>query len=324
MSAQVALWLKDLARGARAARSLTREDAEALGDLLFAGALPDAQVGALLVALRMKGESADEISGLAAAMQRVTVPLACRPGTGMPVVIPSYNGARRTPNLLPLLALLLRGLGVPVLLHGPLDVPGRVGTASILAALGERLARDTREAEDHLVRHGLAFVSPDVLCPPLAALLAWRTLLGVRNVGHSLVKLLAPLATPSLTLLAVTHPAYLHLLRDYCQSMHRDALLFRGHEGEAVAAPGRLPDLEWHAGGAHRALPGLFAGAPDLPSLDAAATAAFIRDARRNPAHLPATLLRQVALVLLATYRAADETDATAQVRAFVNQPGGW
>ena len=85
---------------------------------LLDGSVPDLEQGAIAIALRMKTETVDEMAGfLAAANERL--PRLGRPsGAVRPIVIPSYNGVRRSANLSPRLARLLRRFGVPVLGHG--------------------------------------------------------------------------------------------------------------------------------------------------------------------------------------------------------------
>ncbi|MFX7977252.1 hypothetical protein ABTK65_20635, partial [Acinetobacter baumannii] len=68
--------IKEVGRGARGARDLTRAQAENLFGAMLDGVVPDLELGALLIALRVKGESADEVAGFLAAMQARTTPMA--------------------------------------------------------------------------------------------------------------------------------------------------------------------------------------------------------------------------------------------------------
>src|SRR5215217_6198050 len=111
-------FIKEIGRGKNAARDLTREDAQSLFSAMLAGGVPDLQLGGILIALRVKGESLEELAGFAAASEASYAHLQPLAGSAIPVVIPSYNGARQLPNLVPLLALLLAKAGVPALVHG--------------------------------------------------------------------------------------------------------------------------------------------------------------------------------------------------------------
>ena len=103
--------------GKNAARDLNRDDARALFAALLDGNVADLQLGAVLMALRIKGESLEELAGFLAACEASYPHLRAPAGT-VPLVIPAYNGARQLPNLTPLLAHLVAREGVPVLIHG--------------------------------------------------------------------------------------------------------------------------------------------------------------------------------------------------------------
>ncbi|PMC21889.1 DNA-binding protein YbiB, partial [Klebsiella aerogenes] len=82
------------------------------------GEVDDLELGAILIALRIKGEGEAEMQGFYEAMQLQTIRLTPPVAKPMPIVIPSYNGARKQANLTPLLAVLLHKLGFPVVVHG--------------------------------------------------------------------------------------------------------------------------------------------------------------------------------------------------------------
>src|SRR3990167_6824480 len=98
-------YIKEIGRGKDGARALTREQATDLFGQVLDGSVTDLEIGAFCLAMRIKGETAEEMAGfLDATRQR----LALIPAGDKPViVIPSYNGARKLPLLTPLLALLL-------------------------------------------------------------------------------------------------------------------------------------------------------------------------------------------------------------------------
>ncbi len=329
MASQFARYIKEIGRGSHGAKSLSCADAEALGRAVFAGIVPPGVLGAILIALRMKGESLDELLGFHTALTSDIAQLYLPPHPHLTVVIPSYNGARRQPNLLPLLALLLRELGIRVLIHGPLEVAERITTAQILSSLKIQPATSCAEAVSQLATTQLAFLPTEYLSPPLANLLAWRSMLGVRNIAHSLAKLIDPMVGSSLRLVAITHPAYQQLLRELLSLTKATALLLRGAEGEAVASAKRLPAMDRFDAGTHSEFPSLATegtdpGTANLPSLDAAATADFIQRALSSqPELIPAPILQQAAGVLVAA-RAADNLDAAhALLRRHLSRGNG-
>src|SRR5277367_4943840 len=93
------------------------QDAFALYRAMLDGEVAELELGAVLLAYRLKGESADELAAMLAAAHASFEPIRVPRGKFRAVSIPSYNGARKQPNLVPLLALLLAREGVPVLVH---------------------------------------------------------------------------------------------------------------------------------------------------------------------------------------------------------------
>src|SRR5258707_486098 len=108
-------YLKELARGKHGARDLTREQARTLFAAIFADEVPAIALGAVLVAFRVKGETAEEMAGILDALSPHMRPMQLPARRAIPAVIPSYNGARKLANLVPLLALMIAREGVPVL-----------------------------------------------------------------------------------------------------------------------------------------------------------------------------------------------------------------
>lgn len=230
--------IKELGRGARGARDLSREDARALFGAMLDGQVPDMELGAMLIALRVKGESADEVAGFLAAMQARTAVLKAPDGPRT-VLLPSFNGARKQANLMPLVASLLAREGVPVLVFGRHDFDSRHSPFELLDALGLRASATLADAEARLAGHRLAVLPLQMLNPGLNNLMALRPRLGVRNSSHSLAKLLDPFPVGrGVRVVAVTHPEYLDSMGQALPTLTATggrALLMRASEGEAYA-----------------------------------------------------------------------------------------
>ena len=255
--------LRTIGRGADGCRNLSREQARILMGWLLRREVSDAQIGGLLLALRMKGESAEELEGFTLAVQQTIAPMVVR--TARPVVvIPSANGARRLPNQVPLLAALLREQDFPVLvIDAPSTEHGRLPTEPLWKALGMHVASGVEQAQQWLEQNEAVLLPLNTLSPELHRLLQWRNVLGVRNGGHSVVKMLNPLQSPSLLVTAYTHPEYAQLMQEVLLALRQPALLLRGCEGEAVGHPNRDTErLGLHADGAVQKWP---AGAPFIP-----------------------------------------------------------
>ncbi len=165
-----ARFIKEIGRGKDGARSLVREDARLLYQAMLDGRVSDLELGAILLAMRVKGESVEEIAGFLDAAEDSLQKLQAPAGAYAPVVIPSYNGSRHMANLTPLLALLLARQGVPVLMHGVTHDPQRITSAEIFEALGLPAATDVAQAEQAMARREPVFMPIQVLAPKMARL----------------------------------------------------------------------------------------------------------------------------------------------------------
>ncbi|GAA5177287.1 DNA-binding protein YbiB [Niveibacterium umoris] len=250
---QYAPIIKEIGRGAKGARPMSEAQAESLfGDILDQR-VPDLELGAILLSMRIKGEAADEVAGFKRAMDARTAQVAVPAGPRC-VVLPTYNGARKQANLMPLVAMLLAQEGVPVLIQGRHDFESRVSPFELLAALGITPAASPEDAAAQLAEYRLACIALVDLCPGLDALLALRRRVGLRNSGHTLAKLLDPCVGRSVRVIAVTHPEYLDRMAEQLDREHACALLMRATEGEAYAHPRRRPRLLGYVDGAARVL----------------------------------------------------------------------
>jgi len=300
--------IREIGRGKDGSKSLPRDQAETLMAAILDGQVSDLELGGILLALRMKGEQHTEIAGFLDAIEartrRVTAP-------GLPVVvIPTYNGARHAANLVPLLAGLLAKRGIPVLLHGQASDPAaqgagsnvsRVSTVDILAKMGVQPSANVFKAEDALHERLVAYLPLDVLSAPLARLISLRRILGVRNVSHTLVKLLCPVAGPALLLSAYTHPEFGSMLNELFAERGTSALLMRATEGEAVVNVRRSQEvLRWRGGQvetlAERA-PSAAAELPALPPRDAESTAAWTLAVLAGDIPAPESLIVQCDMI---------------------------
>jgi len=312
-------FIKEIGRGAENPGDLSEADAKQLYGAMLDGGVPELELGAILIALRVKGESLGELLGFTAAVDERLARLAPVSGKPRPVVLPSYNGALHQPNLTPLLALLLARFGVPVLVHGELSGNGRVASAYILRELGVMPCASAAQAQEALEASGIAYLPTAALSPGLASLLALRGRLGVRNSAHFVAKLMDPFAGEGLTVVSASHPPYLDRLREYFVATGGHALLLRSTEGEPFANPKRRPALE-HA---HDGLLDVLFEAevrpvktlPTLPEdIDAAATAQWTKRALAGDAPVPLPLINHLACLLYACGYAPDMNRAKAIV----------
>jgi anthranilate phosphoribosyltransferase len=146
------------------------------------------------------------------------------------------------------------------------------------------------------------FIATADLCPPLARLLEVRRVVGLRNSGHTIAKLLDPcVAGTSLRVVNHTHPEYATSLAEFLAHAGANAVLMRGTEGEPVADPRRAPRLDVFIAGQRRAdlaraaHEGVLTELPVLPrEIDAATTAVYIQAVVSGEKPAPAPLTQQV------------------------------
>jgi anthranilate phosphoribosyltransferase len=321
-------YIKEIGRGAQGARDLSSDDARQLYAAILDGGVPDLELGAILLALRVKGEALEEMLGFLAAADERTHHLETPHGRVRPVVLPSYNGARKEANLTPLLALLLQRFGVPVLIHGLLEGFGRVTSGYILRELGIMPATTTHQAQTMLQEKGLAFVPLSAIAPGVHNLLALRARMGVRNSAHSLVKMLNPFDDEAVIVAPATHPDFIDLMRNMLLARGERAILLRGTEGEPFANPKRRPRLEYIRDGEvevlfeaeHESLRAL----PSLPDgADAAQTAKWTQRVLDKQIALPKPIANQLACLLYASGYAEDFNQAKAVVAVEANALAG-
>lgn len=236
--------IKEIGRGKNHARDLDRETARGLYARMLEGDVPDLEMGAILLSMRIKGEGEAEMLGFYEAMQQQTIRLTPPVGKPMPIVIPSYNGARKQANLTPLLAMLLHKLGFPVVVHGVSEDPTRVLTETIFALMGIEPTLHAGQAQAKLDGHQPVYIPVGAICPPIEKQLSMRWQLGVRNSAHSLAKLITPFAEDAaLRLSSVSHPEYVTKVAKFFSDVGGRSLLMHGTEGEVYANPQRCPQI---------------------------------------------------------------------------------
>jgi anthranilate phosphoribosyltransferase len=293
----ISQYIKEIGRGKQGARPLARAQAADLFGQVLDRTVTDLEIGAFCLAMRIKGETPEEMAGfLDATYARLNlVPAGEKPL----VVLPSYNGARKLPVLTPLLALLAARRGLPVLIHGTATESNRVFVTHVLEALGIRPLEAIRA-----IAPGEAVYAPtELLCPGLKRLLDVRKAVGLRNSSHSLVKLMNPCAGDAVIVSSYTHPEYAVAMAAVFELMGSTALLLRGTEGEVVADARRLPQMDGFIRGKRIALEegrkGTLTDLPDLPGeIDPASTAAYIEDVLQGRKPVPASMALQLEHIL--------------------------
>ena len=308
--------LSRLSGSGRAPCDLGEHLAGALASAVLDGGADDLELGALL---EQKAVMPDELRGYAHALKhrcsRLTPPAA----SARPVVFACYRGVRECPHLLPVVALTLARLGVPVLVHGALDGGGGVAAAQVFRELGMFPCASLAQAQARLDDAKLAFVPAAVLAPGLAAALALKGRLGFGGLAQSLARLLAPFGSEALYVVSPSAAMGSALLREHLAAGELRALLLDGVEGEPFANPRRRPRIEYILSGSCSLLYDSESQALALPAtlpaaIDARAVASWMRRALRGEAPIPLPILNQLACCLYGSGYAVDMNEAKAVV----------
>ncbi|RMH51187.1 MAG: anthranilate phosphoribosyltransferase [Zetaproteobacteria bacterium] len=265
-----------IGRGRHGSRDLTRAEAADALRALFAPEADPLQLGAFLIAQRMKGETAEELAGFVDAA-RATIEGCGTVRHPEAVDLPCYAGKRRAPPLHLLAALrAARSDGIPVVIHAPEAIAGRLSAVAALRALGIDPAGSLAEADAMLRTRGIALLSLDRFCPPLARLLGLRPRLGVRSFANTVARLLNPLGCGG-QLNGFFHAPYGARMAAANRLLGQPrALLFMGAEGEPELYADRQKLLLWLRGEQpEQPLPCPDAGCPPYPR--AAATPDALR-----------------------------------------------
>ncbi len=184
--------MKKLLNEVVAGRSLSSEDAEAAMTQIMAGEATPAQIAGLLVGLRVKGETVDEIAGFARAMRSAATLLDLDRGDLVDTCGTGGDGAN-TFNVSTTAALIAAGAGVPVAKHGNRAVSSACGSADVLEALGVRLVSGQTALQHCLEAANIAFLFAPAQHPAMKYAIGPRRELGLRTVFN----LLGPLTNPA-------------------------------------------------------------------------------------------------------------------------------
>jgi anthranilate phosphoribosyltransferase len=174
-----------------AASSLDEDAATRLWGAVLDGALEGVDIGAIVAALAVAGETREEIAGLMRAARERSTPWspAMR---GRAVVIPAYGLVPGEALIASLAAALLCKFGVPVIVHGILDSPCGISSAVVLRELDVWPCATFAQAEEKLASERIAFLPVQLLSPAFAELIALRGRLGIENTAHLVAQSLDP------------------------------------------------------------------------------------------------------------------------------------
>jgi anthranilate phosphoribosyltransferase len=174
-----------------AGKSLSQEEAAEAFDLVMSGAATPAQIGALLMGLRVRGETVEEIAGAARAMRAKV--LTVRAPEGAIDTCGTGGDGKGTFNISTCAAFVVAGAGVPVAKHGNRAISSRSGSADVLKELGVNIEASPETISGCIAECGLGFMFAPAHHAAMRHVAQVRTELGTRTIFN----LLGPLANPA-------------------------------------------------------------------------------------------------------------------------------
>ena len=230
--------------GLAASRPLTGAEAETAFAALFDGAATPAQIGGLLMALRVRGETVDEIAAAARAMRARMTPITA-PDGAIDIVGTGGDG-KGTLNISTATAFVVAGAGVPVAKHGNRNLSSKSGAADALTHMGINVMGGPAVAQQALDGAGICFMMAPMHHPAMRHVAAPRTELGTRTVFN----LLGPLTNPAGVRHQLTGAFSADWIRPMAEVLRdlgtRSAWLVHGGDGTdelSIAAPSQVAAL---------------------------------------------------------------------------------
>jgi len=212
-------------------RDLTEQEARTAMEEIMTGQSTDAQIGAFLTALRMKGETAQELIGFARVMREKAEPL--WNGEAVPVLDTCGTGGDRsgTFNISTAAAFVAAGAGVHVAKHGNRSASSRCGSADVMEALGVDIQMPIDRLRRSINEVGIGFLFAQRFHTSMKHVMPARTQLKVRTVFN----ILGPLANPAgacFHVVGVSSPEIMELMANALQGLGvKHAFVVHGANG---------------------------------------------------------------------------------------------
>jgi len=232
MTITIAPHIKRIARGKHGSEHLSQDDAKAVFSILLR---PDAdmlQLGAFLIAQRMKGETSAELAGFVqAAREHVSHFDVIKAPVGA-VDLPCYAGKRRAAHAYLIAALEARDAGTPIFVHGVQHIEGRVTAWQVLSQAGVRSVTNLVDAKAVIESDGIVYADLEDLNPNLNRIYHLRDRLGVRSFANTVTRLLNPMQCDA-QLNGFFHTPYANYMAEANVLLgQKSSLIFMGAEGE--------------------------------------------------------------------------------------------
>jgi anthranilate phosphoribosyltransferase len=228
-------FLRRVAIGPKGSRDLARDEAREAMETVLVGGTSDVRSALFLVAMRLKGETAEELLGMLDALrgqsERVELSL-----ERVVELVDPYDGFARTPRWGLFTSIVLASCGVPTVIHGGQGIPPKEGCThrDILESMGGRVDDTTVQAGEAITKYGWGYVDLSRYCPALNRLTPLRREMVKRPALALLEKMTMPIRGSRETLFVsgYVHSAYEELMGSLAHaSGYTGSLVIRGGEG---------------------------------------------------------------------------------------------
>jgi len=192
---------------------LTQAESESIFGQLIHGKLTEAQMAALLISLKIKGEQAAEIAGAVQALKKASKAFDNPFKTSSKLLADSCGtggSGKHTLNISTLVALLLASMGIPMVKHGNRSISSKCGSADLLEQLGVKIDMNSQQAQECLAKTNFCFLFAPAFHPGVRHVMPVRNQLATRTIFNLIGPLINP-ASPSIQLMGVYAPELCHL-----------------------------------------------------------------------------------------------------------------
>ena len=211
-----------------AGENLTRDGSSWAMRQIMAGEATEGQIGAFMMALRSKGETVDELSGLVDVMLENALLL--ETGSDAVDIVGTGGDLVGTVNISSMASIVAAASGIPVLKHGSRSASGKTGSSEMLEVLGIRLDLSPTQVKEVFEAAGITFFFAPVFHPAMRFVAPVRKQLGVPTTFNFLGPLANP-AQPVATALGVSDEKIAPLMAEELAQRSRSALVFRSNDG---------------------------------------------------------------------------------------------
>ncbi len=185
--------IKEFIKKVTSGVNLSREETQELFSILMNGQATDAQIGAVLTGLKMKGETVEEISAAASVMKREAVKVPVKDRSKLVDTCGTGGDRVNTFNVSTITAFVVAGAGAKVAKHGNRSVSSKCGSADIMEALGINIEMPPETAAEAIEKIGLAFLFAPIYHPAMKNVIRQRREIGIRTIFN----ILGPLSNPA-------------------------------------------------------------------------------------------------------------------------------